>query len=31
VPSGSWVYTDTPVQASWSGGESPTSGTVTVP
>lgn len=31
VPSGSWSYSDTPVQDSWSGGESPLSSPVTVP
>lgn len=25
VPAGSWVYTDTPVQQNWTGGESPDS------
>jgi hypothetical protein len=30
VPSGSWTYTDTPVQDSWSGGESPPSSPATV-
>lgn len=31
VPSGTWVYTDTPVQASWTGSASSPSGAVTVP
>jgi hypothetical protein len=31
VPAGSWVYTDTPVEANWTGGESAKSATVTVP
>lgn len=31
VASGSWFYTDTPVQASWTGGESPAGNTVSVP
>lgn len=31
VPAGSWVYTDTPVQLSWTGGQSGQSGTVVVP
>lgn len=31
VPSGTWYYTDTPVQASWTGGESSPSATVTIP
>jgi hypothetical protein len=30
VPPGSWIYTDTPVQLSWSGGESPPSSVITV-
>jgi len=30
VPAGTWVYTDTPVQLSWTGGESPLSPAVTV-
>ena len=30
APSGSWVYTDTPVQLSWTGTESPPSAPVTV-
>lgn len=29
VPSGTWVYTDTPVQANWSGPESPDSPSAT--
>lgn len=29
VPSGTWVYTDTPVQDSWTGAESPQSPPVT--
>jgi hypothetical protein len=31
VPAGTWVYTDTPVQDSWSGGQSAASAPVTVP
>jgi hypothetical protein len=31
VPAGSWVYTDAPVQAAWTGGESSPSAAVTVP
>jgi hypothetical protein len=31
VPSGSWTYTDTPVLAGWSGGESSRSSPITVP
>ena len=31
VPPGSWTYADTPVLASWTGGQSPQSNTVTVP
>jgi hypothetical protein len=31
VPAGAWVYTDTPVLASWTGVESPASVPVTVP
>ena len=31
VPSGTWIYTDTPVQHNWTGGQSPTSTSVTVP
>ena len=31
VPAGNWVYTDTPVQLSWTGGQSATSASVTVP
>ena len=30
VPAGTWTYTDTPVQESWSGGESPPSSPATV-
>ena len=30
VPPGSWTYTDTPVQQSWTGGQSPASAPVTV-
>jgi hypothetical protein len=30
VPAGQWVYTDTPVQASWTGAQSPQSPIVTV-
>jgi len=31
VAPGQWVYTDTPVQASWTGGQSPQSSPITVP
>lgn len=31
VPSGTWFYTDTPVQASWTGGTSSPSSSVTTP
>jgi hypothetical protein len=31
VPAGTWVYTDTPVEMSWTGGASPDSATITVP
>jgi len=31
VPSGAWVYTDTPVQLNWTGGASPDSTPVVVP
>lgn len=31
VPPGSWTYADTPVQLTWTGGESPQSNAVTVP
>ena len=31
VPSGTWFYTDTPVQASWTGVESSPSSTVSIP
>jgi len=31
VPSGSWIYTDTPVQLSWMGTPSPASAAITVP
>jgi hypothetical protein len=31
VPPGQWVYTDTPVQDSWTGGQSPQSSPITVP
>jgi hypothetical protein len=31
VPSGSWVYTDTPVQMNWTGAASAVSGTVSIP
>ena len=31
VPSGTWIYTDTPVLAGWTGSASPPSGSVTVP
>jgi hypothetical protein len=31
VPAGSWIYTDTPVQDSWSGPVSPGSTSITVP
>ena len=30
VPAGSWTYTDTPVQQSWTGDQSPPSSAVTV-
>jgi hypothetical protein len=30
VPPGTWAYTDTPVQDSWSGGESPPSSPISV-
>jgi hypothetical protein len=30
VPAGPWVYTETPVQLSWTGGTSPASPTITV-
>lgn len=30
VPVGTWVYTDTPVQLSWTGGQSPPSPPITV-
>lgn len=30
VPSGIWSYADTPVQQSWTGGQSPPSNSVTV-
>ena len=30
APSGTWVYTDTPVQNNWTGGTSPASNSVTV-
>ena len=30
VPSGTWIYTDTPVQASWTGGESSPSAQVSI-
>jgi hypothetical protein len=31
VPSGTWVYTDTPVQGNWTGGQSAASAAVSVP
>jgi hypothetical protein len=31
VPAGTWTYTDTPVQASWTGSESSASNAVQVP
>jgi hypothetical protein len=31
VPAGSWIYTDTPVEDSWTGGQSPTSAVASVP
>ncbi len=31
VPAGSWIYTETPVQLNWTGGQSPDSTTVVVP
>ena len=31
VPSGTWIYTDTPVQLSWTGTPSPASGPIVVP
>jgi hypothetical protein len=31
VPTGTWTYTDTPVQDNWSGGASPASAGVSVP
>jgi hypothetical protein len=31
VPAGNWLYTDTPVEANWTGGDSPLSNAVTVP
>jgi hypothetical protein len=31
VPAGTWIYTDTPVQDSWTGGQSIASSPVTVP
>jgi hypothetical protein len=31
VPSGTWVYTDTPVHNNWTGGQSAASATVSVP
>ncbi|HEX6489406.1 MAG TPA: hypothetical protein VF137_11130 [Candidatus Dormibacteraeota bacterium] len=30
VPSGAWIYTDTPVQLTWTGGESSPSNSITV-
>ena len=30
VPSGTWIYTDTPVQLSWTGGASPASSAIVV-
>lgn len=31
VPSGTWIYTDTPVQLNWTGTPSPASAPVSVP
>ena len=31
VPSGAWIYTDTPVLQSWTGGASPASAPIVVP
>lgn len=31
VPSGAWIYTDTPVLLSWTGGASPASAPIVVP
>lgn len=31
VPSGSWAYTDSPVQGNWTGAQSATSATVAIP
>ena len=31
VPSGAWIYTDTPVQLSWTGAASPASAAIVVP
>jgi hypothetical protein len=31
VPPGTWIYTDTPVQLSWTGGQSPGSAPIVVP
>ncbi|HEY6427196.1 MAG TPA: hypothetical protein VIX84_08170, partial [Acidimicrobiales bacterium] len=31
VPPGTWTYADTPLQLSWTGGQSPASNLVTVP
>ena len=31
VPAGMWVYTDTPVQDHWTGGQSPNSASISVP
>jgi hypothetical protein len=31
VPSGTWIYTDTPTQHNWTGGQSSASASVTVP
>lgn len=31
VPSGAWIYTDTPVLLSWAGGASPASAAIVVP
>lgn len=31
VPSGTWIYTDTPVEQSWTGTASPASQSITVP